>query len=76
MTTMQARTALPPGHIGVAIGPSPIHPLAVAITADGETWLTSADSREQAFAIATAAVRGILRTRALRKISRAIHEGR
>lgn len=75
MTAMQARITLEPGHIGVAIGPSPIHPLAVAITADGETWLTSAQDRQQAFAIAHAAIRGIIRTRALRKCVRAASEG-
>ena len=74
MTDMKTRIPLEPGHIGVAIGPSPIHPLAVAITADGETWLTSAQDRQQAFAIAHAAIRGIIRTRALRKCVRASRE--
>ena len=65
-----ARIPLPAGHIGVAIGDSPVHPFAVAVTADGETWFASAQDREQAFAIAHAAIRGILRTRRLRECAK------
>lgn len=56
-------------HIRVEIMPMPRGRVSCEVCADGEVWGVTVENRAEAWAVAFSAVRGIVRTRRLRKLS-------
>jgi len=66
---MSAPADLPVGHIGIVFSRERAWTI-VAVRADGQTWITRAETSDEAFAVAIAALRGILRIRAIHALER------